>query len=47
VYQEHEILSINGLAFLAQPVLSRGMYAAKLAYSQHCHWGVTVLMRRS
>jgi hypothetical protein len=24
-------------------ILSRGIHAAKLAYSHHCHWGMTVL----
>jgi hypothetical protein len=29
--------------FLATPILSHGIYAAMLAYSRHCHWGLTVL----
>jgi len=29
--------------FLSKPILSRGIHAAKLAYSYHGHWGLTVL----
>jgi len=28
----------------SQPVLSRDIHAATLAYSYYCHWGMTVLL---